>query len=139
MRWSSFIYVHMPKRQHYGIEFPITIISDERTLFDLCTSRADMAKSAITHCLFTPKGQRLRSPNFGSRLIQFIFNPSDNDSWGDVVAEVKDMINSWVPYCNLQDIQVVETDNGLGLRVVVKFTVQEEDGSVGEYEFSTNI
>lgn len=129
----------MAKQRHYGIEFPVTIISDERTLLDLSRSRADMVKSEIAHCLFTPKGQRLRSPNFGSRLIQFIFDPSDGDTWGDIVSEVRDMINTWVPYCNFQDLKIEETDNGLGLRVIIKFSVDEEDGSVGSYEFATNV
>lgn len=129
----------MAKRQYYGIEFPITTVSDRKTLFDLCPDRASLVKSEIAHCLFTPKGQRLRSPNFGSRLIQFVFNPNDNDTWGDIVSEAKDMVNTWVPYCNLQDLNVVETDNGLGLKVIIKFTVKESDGSVGSYEFATNI
>lgn len=123
----------MPKTQHYGISFPITIKSDEKTLLDLNTSRADMVRSEIIHCLFTPKGQRLRQPGFGSRLIQFIFNPNDGDSWGDIVDEVKTMISTWIPDCKISDINIVETDDGRGLKVVIRYSISEADGSRGEY------
>ena len=129
----------MAKTQRYGIEFPIKVRSYARTLFDLNASRADLVKSEIMHCLFTPKGQRLRSPNFGSRLIQFIYDPSDQDSWGEIVSEARDMITSWVPYCNLQDIEITETDDGLGIMLVVKYTVRMEDGSTQAFEMSANI
>ena len=129
----------MAKRQHYGIEFPIRIRSFEKTLFDLNSSRASLVQSEIMHCLFTPKGQRLRSPNFGSRLIQFIFDPSDSDSWGDIVSEARDMIKNWVPYCNLQDIEVEETDNGLGIRLLVKYTVKLENGNTQAFEMVTDL
>ena len=129
----------MSKLQHYGISFPITIKSSEKTLFDLNMSRAELVRSEIVHCLFTPKGQRLRQPDFGSRLIQFIYNPNDGDSWGDIVSEVKDMIGNWVPGCSINDINIIETDDGRGLKVVVKYSVTEEDGSVGEYALAADI
>ena len=108
-------------------------------MFDLNLTRHDLVKSLLMHCLFTPKGQRLRSPNFGSRLIQYIWDPSDGDSWGDIVSEAKDMINTWVPYCKLQDIEVEETDNGLGVRLITKYTVKESDGHTQAYEMVTDL
>ena len=64
----------MAKEQKYGIKFPINVVSDDKTLFDLNYTRAESVKSEVMHLIFTPKGQRLRNPNFGTRLIQFIFN-----------------------------------------------------------------
>ena len=72
----------MAKEQKYGIMFPITVSSEDMTLFDLAHTRAEQIKSEIMHLIFTPKGQRLRNPNFGTRLIQFIFNPNDSETWG---------------------------------------------------------
>ena len=78
-----------------------------------------MVKSEIMHLLFTPKGQRLRSPNFGSRLIQFIFNPNDQDTWTDIVSEFKDMVKQWVPYCQIKEDPVKMTLLHSGIHVVV--------------------
>lgn len=129
----------MAKTRHYGISFPITIKSSEKTLLDLNMSRADMVRSELVHCLFTPRGQRLRQPGFGSRLIQFIYNPNDDITWGDVVDEVKTMVSTWIPDCQISDINIVETDDGRGLRVVIQYSITESDGSRGEYVLATDV
>lgn len=129
----------MARRQKYGIRFPFNIISEEKTLLDLNQSKSDKIKSELMHCIFTPKGQRLRNPEFGSRLIQFIFNPNDGDTWGDIVSEIKTMVGKWVPDCSLQDIDIYETDDGLGLVASIKYTVREDDGSISSNRIITNL
>ena len=115
----------MAKRQHYGITFPITAKSFEKTLLDLNLNEADGIKSQIMHLIFTPIGQRLRKPLFGSKLIQFIFNPNDSQTWGDVVRDIKEMISNNIPNCNINDISVSEVEDGLGLVADIKYTVEQ--------------
>lgn len=124
----------MAKEQKYGIRFPINVSSDENTLFDLNYNRAEMIKSEIMHLIFTPVGQRLRNATFGTRLIQFIFNPNDSITFGDVVSEIKQKVKENIPSCNIQDIEVIEAENGLQLYVKITYTLDEIDGSVGNYE-----
>lgn len=114
----------MAKRQHYGITFPVTANSFEKTFVDLNLNPADGVKSQIMHMIFTPVGQRLRKPLFGSKLIQFIFNPNDSQSWGDVVREIKDMISNNIPDCSIDNVEVFEIDDGLGLMARITYTVQ---------------
>lgn len=124
----------MAKEQKYGIMFPINVSSEDKTLFELNHIRAEQVKSEIMHLIFTPKGQRIRKPNFGSRLIQFIFNPSDNDTFADIISEIKESVKMWIPSCNIQDIDVAEAENGLQLFAKIKYTLKEMDGSTGNYE-----
>jgi phage baseplate assembly protein W len=124
----------MAKEQKYGIKFPITVSSEDKTLFDLNQSRAEMSKSEIMHLIFTPIGQRLRNANFGTRLIQFIFNPNDASSFSDVVSEIKEKVKINIPSCTIQDVEVAEAENGLQLFTRIKYTLNELDGSVGNYE-----
>lgn len=124
----------MAKEQKYGIMFPISVSSEDKTLFELNHIRAEQVKSEIMHLIFTPKGQRIRKPNFGSRLIQFIFNPSDNDTFADIISEIKESVKMWIPSCNIQDIDVAEAENGLQLFAKIKYTLKEMDGSTGNYE-----
>lgn len=124
----------MAKTQKYGIKFPINVSSDDMTLFDLNHTRAEQIKSEIMHLIFTPKGQRLRNPNFGTRLITFIFNPNDNETWGDVVSEIKETVKMWIPDCNVTDVEVAEFEDGLALYARIRYTVSELDGSTGNYE-----
>lgn len=124
----------MAKEQKYGIMFPISVSSEDKTLFELNHIRAEQVKSEIMHLIFTPKGQRIRKPNFGSRLIPFIFNPSDNDTFADIISEIKESVKMWIPSCNIQDIDVAEAENGLQLFAKIKYTLKEMDGSTGNYE-----
>lgn len=129
----------MAKEQRYGIIFPINVSSDDMTLFDLSHTRAEQVKSEIMHLIFTPKGQRLRKPDFGTRLIQFIFNPNDNETWGDVVSEIKETVKLWIPDCNVTDVEVAEFEEGLTLYARIKYTLVELDGSTGNYELISKL
>lgn len=112
----------MARLQHYGIKFPITTDSFEKTLFDLDFNELDSIKSQIMHLIFTPVGQRLRKPLFGSKLIQFIFNPNDSQTWSDIVTEIKDLISLNIPNCNIKNVEVFEIEDGLGLVAKISYT-----------------
>ena len=63
------------------------------------------------HIVFTPKGQRLRNPDFGTDLIKYIFDQSDGITWESVKNEVNDSIMRWATNINLRDIQVVKSED----------------------------
>lgn len=128
----------MARTQHYGIKFPFNIVSDEKTFVDLDRTPGDGIKSQIMHLIFTPMGQRLRRPLFGSKLIQFLFSPNDSQTWGDVVSEIKDMIKRNIPNCSLDEIKVYEINEGLGLVANIKYSVIE-NGNTVQYQIMTNL
>lgn len=129
----------MARVKKYGITFPINVSSDDGTLLDLNHTRAEKIKSEIMHLVFTPKGQRLRNPEFGTRLIQFIFNPTDSDTFSDVVSEIKDSVKMWIPDCNILDVDVAEDETGLQIFARIRYTLKELDGSTGNYELITKL
>ena len=127
----------MAKTQYYGIKFPIQIVSETGKCLDLNTTKAEMVMSELMHVLFTPIGQRLRRPTFGTNLIQFLFNPNENETFSDVMLTLKQTVKKWVPDCSLEDIIIVETDDGLGLNAQIRYSVMEDDGSTSLYEIQT--
>ena len=129
----------MGRLQHYGIKFPITIKSFEKTFFDLDIKKADGIRSELMHLIFTPKGQRIRNPLFGTNLIQFIFSPNDEQTWSDIKAEIKDSVAKFMPNTSLNDIEIYETDNGLGLIAVLQYTVTETNGETSTYQLATKL
>lgn len=129
----------MSKTQHYGIKFPIQIVSEEGRCLDLNLTKASMVKSQLMHVLFTPIGQRIRQANFGTNLIQFLFNPNENETFSDVMGAIKQTVKKWVPDCSIESIEMVETDNGLGLDARIKYSVLEDDGTTSVYEVNTPI
>lgn len=128
----------MSKIQKYGIKFPFKNESVFNTFIDLDITSSDAVRSEIMHLLFTPIGQRLRKPLFGSKLIQFIFNPNDGQTWGDVVDEVKEMIKNNIPNCTIDNLYVSESENGLGVSVQIDYSVQE-NGENNSYQIVANL
>lgn len=128
----------MAKVQKYGIKFPITILSEDKSLLDTNETKQKGVHSELMHLIFTPSGQRLRDPEFGTKLIQFIFSPNDNETWSDILTEIKDKVAKYIPSCSIKDLEVSETDNGVGIVINVKYSLKE-NGSSTEYTASATI
>ena len=117
----------MSIQKQYGIKFPFNIKSLDKTFVDLDKNEGDSVRSQIMHLIFTPIGQRLRKPLFGSKLIQYIFNPNDSQNWNDIIREIKDMIKSNIPNCSLDDINIYTSDDGIELIAEIKYSVSSNN------------
>lgn len=127
----------MARTQKYGIKFPIKIES-KKTLLDLNETRADEVKSQLIHLIFTPQGQKLRDPLFGTNLITYLFSEmNDRLTWDDIVFEIKDKVKKFISNCEVQDVITEQVgDSGEGLAVTIKYTLIEKDGSTKAYELT---
>lgn len=110
--------------QFYNIRFPFTAKDKYGYFVDLDSDSQKAMKSDIMHVIFTPKGQRVRDPEFGTNLIKFIFNPNDNESWSDVKNDIKDAVSRFVPNVKLSDIEIYE-DNSNGLVAKIQYEVDK--------------
>lgn len=130
----------MARTQKYGIKFPIKIES-KKTLFDLNETMADEVKSQLIHLIFTPQGQKLRDPLFGTNLIKFLFTDmNDRITWDDVIFEVKDKVKRFIPNCEVEDVVTTPVGEELdGLEVKILYTVKEKDGSTHAYELTQTL
>ena len=63
------------------------------------------------HVIFTPKGQRIRMPEFGTDLIKYIFSPNDSVSWEGVKNEIITAVQRFVPNVVLNDVRVVQSED----------------------------
>lgn len=114
----------MTKKQYLGIRYPFTSQDFQNFYIDLNSSLKGKVKSQIIHVIFTPKGQRLRNPEFGTDLIKYIFDPNDTATWESVKNEIKDSVSRWVNNVNLKDIQIVKNvDDDLEIFVRVDYTI----------------
>lgn len=130
----------MPKTQHYGIHFPFTRESHENTFVDLDADPQKAMQSDIMHIIFTPKGQRIRNPEFGTDLIKYIFSPNDSNPWSEVRNEIKNAVSKYVPNVTLNDINIFVNDGvGHGITAEIKYTVDEGAFSSQTYTITTTI
>lgn len=100
----------MAKKQYFGIKYPFRNEGVQHFYVDANESISDKVKSQLIHIVFTPKGQRIRNPEFGTDLIKFIFSPSDDMTWEAVKAEVTESVTRWANNITLKNIEVVKNE-----------------------------
>lgn len=100
----------MAKKQYFGIKYPFVNEGIQHFFLDANESVKDKVKSQLIHVVFTPKGQRIRNPEFGTDLIKFIFSPSDGMSWEAVKTEVSESVSRWTDNITIRNIEVVKNE-----------------------------
>ena len=63
------------------------------------------------HIVFTPKGQRIRNPEFGTDLIKYIFDQNDGVTWESIKTEVSESVTRWSNNLSLRNISVVKSED----------------------------
>jgi len=116
----------MAKQQLFGIKYPFTQDDYQNFFVDANTTEKDKVRSQIMHVIFTPKGQRIRMPEFGTDLIKYIFSPSDSESWESVKNEISTSVQRFVPNVILNDVRVVQSDDERAeIFVRMDYTIKE--------------
>jgi phage baseplate assembly protein W len=87
----------MALRQKYGIKYPFNSNDIDGSFLDLNQTEADKIKSELLHIILTPKGQRLRDPNFGTNLTRFIFEPNDEITYDKIREEITNQVMRYLP------------------------------------------
>lgn len=108
------------KKQYYGIKFPFSEESDDLTFFDLNQTKEESIRSQLIHLILTPKGQRLRNPEFGTDLIKYVFEANDDITWENLKKEIREQVFKYVPQANIDDLKVIhntEEKNSIYLEI----------------------
>lgn len=110
-------------KQNYGIQYPFSSNNLEEIYIDLNETYADRVKSEVLHVLFTPKGQKLRNPDFGTDLIKYLFDQKDNTSFENIKTTIKTDIGKYVNGVEFEDIRIINEEDERGIIVVVEYSV----------------
>lgn len=98
-------------KQFYGIKYPFTTESNRLTFFDMNETKEDGVISMLLHIILTPKGQRLRHPNFGTDIIKFIFEPDDSNTWEGIKEEIRRQVSLYLPEVSFNDMKIIRDEN----------------------------
>ena len=116
----------MAVTQKYGIKYPFTTDNDDGTYIDLNKSNGAGIKSQVLHVIFTPKGQKLRDPDFGTDLVKYIFSQSDSSTFGSIKGEISSQIAKYVPEVEFRDISIYNSEgDDNGIIVMVEYGVKQ--------------
>ena len=119
--------------QYFGIKYPFTSNNLDEMFLDLNETYEDSVKSKMLHVIFTPKGSRLRMPDFGTNVVQYIFEPNDGDTLSNIKSEITIQVGKYVPGVRLDDISVVRDDKDeRGTVVILYYTIQKGENEVSE-------
>jgi phage baseplate assembly protein W len=111
-------------KQFYGIKFPFSEESESLTYFDLDETYQDGVKSKLLHIILTPKGQRLRQPNFGTNLMKFIFESNTSETWDGIKEEIRKQVNLYLPQITFDNINIIQnTDDEHSIYVEIDYSV----------------
>ena len=100
----------MSKLQYYGIKYPFTAQGDENFLLDVNYDLKSKIRSILMHVIFTPKGQKLRDPEFGTNLVKYIFEQGDGFTFESVKDEVSVVVSRYIDGITINDISIMESN-----------------------------
>jgi hypothetical protein len=106
----------------YGFQYP----TNGGTLFKSTYTAYEAAKSNLRNLLLTAKGERVMQPEFGTGLHDLLFEQMGDDFENRLVDTITDSVNFWLPYINIDEINVELTDemkdrNQVGMNI--KFSI----------------
>ncbi|MCT4604689.1 MAG: GPW/gp25 family protein [Marinisporobacter sp.] len=99
-----------------GWKFPIKV--DTSTGRIMTSSYEEDIKEAIEIILNTAKGERIMRNDFGSKIIDYIFEATDATTLNLLKREIKDAIFQWEP--RVKDIEVnIQKDPTSGSKILI--------------------
>jgi phage baseplate assembly protein W len=105
----------MANGKTYGLTFPFVESFDGKYL-DLTDYPAEEIRSNLIHLLLTRKGSRYFLPDFGTRLLEYIFEPLDGPTFKNIEAEIRDSVQKYMPQLQLNNISITSaTGEAAGL------------------------
>ena len=113
----------MSKKQFYGIKYPFISQDEEKYFIDLNSDIKSKIKSLLIHLVFTPKGQKIRDPEFGTNLIHYLYEPSDVISLDMVKNEVNEVVSKYINGITINNISVLTIDDSIDMCVRLDYTI----------------
>lgn len=95
----------MADGKSYGINFPFRDSFIGQYL-DTSDYPAEELRTDLIHLLLTRKGSRYYLPDFGTRLLEYIFEPLDGPTFSDIEGEIRDSISKYIPQLLINSITI---------------------------------
>ena len=98
----------MANGKTYGLTFPF-VTSFNGKYLDLSDYSAEEIRSNLIHLLLTRKGSRYFLPDFGTGLLEYIFEPLDGPTFKNIESEIRDSVQKYMPQLQLTNINISAT------------------------------
>ena len=89
--------------------------------------------------MLTSKGERPFQPEFGSELTNLLFEPIVDDFDNKIEETIRDAIENWLPYVNVNNIFVVQDAGNPNLvQIQLEYFIETEKESLENITFNFN-
>jgi phage baseplate assembly protein W len=124
-----------------NIKFPIEDDVEKNRALRLNNTTKSALTSDLLLLLLTEKGQRYYNPQYGTNLLQYVFEPKDAPTIQDIEEEIRDTVKTFIPQLTIKQIRFFEDVDDTGaavgenqLSIVVDFNFSDdvfsEDSSI---------
>ena len=80
-------------------------------IFKTLFTTNDQARANIRNLLLTRKGERYNQPNFGTNLLNVVFQPSNDDTKELISTEISSALSFWLPYIVVENLEILNVDD----------------------------
>ena len=94
----------------------------------------DQTLENLKNLLLTRKGERFYQPLFGSDLLEILFEPNVSELKQEIQEIITEPINFWLPYVNIESIDIVTAEDDPTLNHVMKISINI---SINDFETET--
>jgi phage baseplate assembly protein W len=84
----------------------------------------DQAKANIRNLLLTRKGERYNLVNFGTNLLNIVFQPNNVETKELINFEITSALAAWLPYIIILDLEILTVDDDPTLLHTIKITLK---------------
>ena len=92
-------------------------------VFDLNYLSIDQAVDNLKNLLLTRKGERVHKVNFGTPLLDILFEPNVSNLKQQIETEVTDAISFWLPYISIEQFDIVTAEDDPNLPHNIKISI----------------
>ena len=98
-----------------GVNLKFPLRAFRKGFFEMNNTTLDAVREDIKILLLTKKGERVINPTIGTNipiLLGELFEPiKKNEMEARIGAEIRDALESWMPFVRMDSIEIFTTDN----------------------------
>jgi len=118
-----------------GLEIPLQRGSIGDGMFSSTQTTLEAVKNNLMNLLNTEMSERVMQPNLGVKLKRFLFEQYSDDLVMEIKTSVIDSLGYWMPFVQVNDIDVKMSDNQSGdfrntLEVSIDFSLKKDPTSI---------
>lgn len=126
------IFINMAQK-YINIRYPFQD-SKKGFFLELNVTSEDAIKSDLLHLILTRKGQRFYKPDFGTDLLQFIFEPNDSITLSKIKEQITTVVKKYLPKLQINKINVDQSPESEYAAVVrLDYTITDDVFSVDDF------